>query len=212
MLEWFVVWLLISNVALIPAIIAAIKLGLWLEAGHGVKMLFSSFFYHLCDSGIQCFGFRFRSWQVLDFSSAFETVFLVGLVLGKLHRAKIFLYVVFSQVILLLVLEGATNDINIKVAVSASLLVFALAHLVYFGRYLHTLDWPDAVAAGFLAAGALIVRVNEGGSNSKRYDIWHGIWHVLLFLAFYFVVESISRTRYLLFFTRNERSDRPVYT
>lgn len=204
------VWLVLSNAVLVPVVILAWWRSLWLESSHAFALMIASSLYHVCDTGGGCLGVGFNALRSIDFFFAYLTVFIVALTLGRVPlRFKIFLYISCIPPILALVLGERFNHHDVRehfaritpvFVISVTVVTVLLAHVLALGRNLSKIDWPDAFMAGFLTLGAVVARAHEDGDS---YAIFHGLWHLLLFAALYFVVEVESRQTYLLFFTRS---------
>lgn len=203
------VWLVLSNFVLVPVVVLAWWRQLWLESSHALALLFASSLYHVCDSGHGCLRVGFNALRAIDFFFAYLTVYLVALTLGRVPlRFKIFLYVSAIPPLLALVLAERFHEhwareqfaeITPVLVITLTVVTVVLAHVFACGRNLSLIDWPDAFMAGLLTLAAVVARAHEDGES---YAVMHGLWHLLLFAALYFVIEVQSRETYLLFWKR----------
>jgi len=201
--EWYGAALLsLSSFVGVVALRRLSKDGHFLPFGVVLLSMVSSFFYHLCDSQMFCFGPPDGDgevvFSVMDFYFAYYSiaVVLLSVLFLKPHHPvwADAIDILFSGVILLLVLWDRHS--LYPLLPSGFLLVCVVLRMIRFhSSYRKNVLWR------FLLLGVLITLCGEVanylGNNSLGDYYWllHSCWHIGIYLSVYFIYRSLSHAK-----------------
>lgn len=180
--------LILSNLAMLPAIIVSFYYSLLPEAFVLIVLLFVSSIYHLCQSGFLCI-YSFTSLQVADHFYVYSiliwiTLYFVGLNL----QCKFIIFFVIQAALLPAVMIYLHSWILTGVVI-AVLVVVALVVLGFFIKDFPVIDWLDIIIVFILLGGGFSLHYVSGDPGSPNYPAGHSMWHILSMLAIFFIIE-----------------------
>jgi len=189
-------FLVLSNLAVIPPFLYALVLAELSSAVLLVITAIISFFYHLCQTGIFCVIDNSSDFSVLQFADEYF-VFIVILW---------FVAYFFGMTTRTIPLELTISFIWIAQAVGFLPLVSDSENFIYYeiafvgfmiiGSFIWTfstkriIDWESlGIGLGFIAAGSILFIVG-GDPGNEGYNWVHGTWHFMLFFAVVFILDT----------------------
>ncbi len=195
---------MLSNLALLPAILYARRLGLVPEAAILGAVLVVSSAYHLCQAGFVCIlDIDFVTFQRHDHFTVYAalvwmTLYLVGISLP--HRFAIFIWI---QVLLFPLVTEFMSAWWASGLVVGVTVVVAVILLVLVVRGFPNFNIPAVVAAVVLVAVGFALHVAGGdptppgettgadGSDltNHPYAWLHSAWHIFVMIALYYVID-----------------------
>lgn len=186
------IFLVISNLALIPAIDFALVRGQVSEMSIFIALLVTSSIYHLCQAGFLCL-FTMSSLQMCDHFFVYGTILWMTLYFFDISFLYRFSVLILAQVLLLpsIISYSTTegNDWYIILALVIFLVVFAFYAMVLYLDGLPRIDWKDFLVAVILIAIGLVLFVFAGEPGSPHYAILHSFWHIFVMVGIYFILE-----------------------
>lgn len=188
-----------SNIALLPAIVYAYSLGLAPELSVLAAVFVVSSVYHLCQTDVVCLlGVHFSVFQHQDHFFVYGALVWIVLYLIGLRLPQRFAVFVWIQALLFpLILEFMSawwfSGLVVGIVVlSAVLLVAIVTRSIPRYNLFSLVAAVVLTAAGFalhLVGGDPSPPSETGGSANKKYTIFHSLWHVLVMLAIYYVID-----------------------
>ena len=194
------VFLVGSNLAFLVPFIAALRAGLYPEAVAFMRMLVVSALYHVVDtiSGVDL-GLDYGVWQRLDFFNAFIMILLATFVVvlptdqgqeparrNRNHVIKSCVYYGAETIALALVLQDASTPFVVLALALVGLLMVIFVYV--FDREALQMDFYDLVASQVLIMLGIVAYASCGSGGC--YYALHSIWHILVSLGLFLVIES----------------------
>lgn len=194
-------FLVLSNLVVLPALVYAIILGQIPEAVILGVVGLVSFFYHLCQAGFFCIvtntcvlGDDFLILQKADEFFVFLALiwfiaywfrFNTRTVLLELTISFIFIAI---AIVFIALVSGSSNFIFYEVALIVVALVASFIWMLIWRR--KRMGWEGlGIALGLIIIGLILFYV-AGDPGDPNYDLVHGIWHILLFVAAFFILDT----------------------
>lgn len=191
--------LLLSNLALLPAIYLAFKYRLIPEANMMLVVFVGSVVYHLCQVNFVCIlGFKFETLQFMDNFFVYSLLTWIILYFIGLNLAERFTVFVWFQIFVFpLILEF------IDTWWLASIFIVFLAFVALFLTLLLLKKMPH-FHRGIFFFGLLLVLVGFGfhiiggepsqpkntvTPEAEHYAIYHSIWHIFSMFGIYFAID-----------------------
>lgn len=188
-------FLLLSNIAVVPAFLYAIAIKKFDSAAILATVSIVSFLYHSCQTNYFCVfnsdipgESNFYLLQKSDeffVTIAFVWFILYAVGIGSILTAT----AIFSLqgVFLLSLLSGksySTTIIAITIGIAA---FFAIVYALIRPKRLYFVILPSFVSLALLAAGFTLFII-AGDPGETKYYLYHSFWHILLFIAVFFVL------------------------
>lgn len=188
-------FLLLSNVAVVPATLIAVLLKRYASAALITTVAVVSFLYHSCQANFFCVVNNTvqgeRHYYLMQKSDEFfVNVAIVWFVLYAIELgAFLSATVVFSLqgVFLLVLLSGSEYSTTILSSTIAVVTFFAFIYVLMRPKRLAFSIMPSLAALALLASGGTLFVV-AGNNGEEKYWLYHSLWHVLLFLSVFFVL------------------------
>lgn len=194
-------FLVLSNLAVLPAFIYAIFLGQIPEASILGIVGLVSFFYHLCQAGFYCivtetcvtqdnfsilqFADEFFVFLALLWFIAYWFKFNTRTVLLEITIAFIF---IAEAIVFIPLVADSGNFIFYEVSLIALSLVASFIWMLIWRQ--RKMGWKGlGLALGLIITGLILFYV-AGDPGDTNYDIVHGVWHILLFIAAFFILDT----------------------
>ncbi|KKM01734.1 hypothetical protein LCGC14_1791470 [marine sediment metagenome] len=203
--------LVLSNLAIVPAIVKALWLQQIPEAAVLSVVLVVSSVYHVCQAGFACvLDIEFETLQLADHFFVFSALmWIVLLFVGIELEFRVALFVWLQLLLLPLLLEFMRNEwfgpvaIGVVVVLVVLLLALVVRGVPHFNRT-NMLIAAVLLAVGFalhLLAGDPLppTRAADGGDgepelvSQPRYSWFHVPWHVFAMAAVYFALDLHQR-------------------
>jgi len=185
-----VVLLAASNLALVPAVARAYKMGLVAEAAVFLVLLCASAAYHICDSGVFCFGLSYSSLHLLDFTVSFYAIAVTVIHCWNYQGAvKSVVSVLSLLVIVVCNMQDTSQGQYIPLAVLLFLLVvvpIAKDRAFRFPQCSERKVWLSFCVA--LACIAAAAGIQYGVLDPDNYFYVHAFWHILGQLSPFFAL------------------------
>ena len=216
-------FLVLSNLFVLPALLYAIILGQIPEAAILGIVGLVSFFYHLCQAGFYCIvkdtcptG---KNFSILQFADEFF-VFLALLwfiaywfkfntrtVLLEMTIAFIF---IAQAIVFIPLVADSGNFIFYEIGLIILTLVASFIWMLIWRR--RRISWDGlGIALGLIIIGLILFYV-AGDPGEPNYDLVHGIWHVLLFVAVFFILDTrYNNLKRIFIEEKSFRSRWPLY-
>lgn len=202
-----IVGLMLSNLAIFPALFLASKRKLLPEASILTAVSFISIVYHTCQVNVWCVA-PLDSLQESDHLMVFSALTYFTLFFWDVrpsHKiAILFLVYIFLFPVILAALHTWLPTL---VSITAALLV-SVAVLSWFGFSAFRVDFVDLVVACVLFGIGIAFFVLAGDpSTTGAYPLYHSLWHVAAFLALFFVIELKTGSSRLSKWVRSLRTE-----
>lgn len=210
------VFLVLSNLALLPALWYAVRANLFVEFGLLAAVFMASTAFHICQSAFFCFGVSLFSLQVSDHLLVFLAIIHFSLyVVNASLVARTAITFVATPIILPVVVtflhDFVSGAIAISVAVVAAAIMFVIIITINGRIYL---DWKSVIIAVVLMAGGIALHLVGGdfSEDNTKYFSLHSAWHVASMIALLFVLDiPFGRTSVLklwYYFLRTQTKSR----
>ena len=185
-------FLVLSNVAIVPAILYAHIRHLIPEMALLTAVLAASTAFHMCQVEWFCFGVELRELQIVDHFMVYTALVWFSLYFaGVAERPRTGITIGVAPVMLVAIVHfiGTLMDGAIIVALVLVLTVLALTY-AFYARGGPPVAWGALVVSmGLLAAGVFLhVFGGDFGPSNVKYPVAHSIWHILSMLALYYVI------------------------
>lgn len=191
--------LLLSNLALVPAIYLAFHYKLIPEASLMLVVFIASVVYHLCQVNFVCIlGLKFATLQFMDNFFVYSLLtWIILYFIGLNLKERFSIFVWFQIFVFPLILEF------VNTWWLAALFIIFLVFVVLFLILLVLRKMPR-FHHGVFAVGLLLVIVGFGfhiiggepsqpkntvTPEAEHYAIYHSIWHILVMLGIYFAID-----------------------
>jgi len=180
--------LVLSNLALLPAIVVSLLNNLFPEAIVLSVLLFTSSFYHICQSGFACL-YPFDALQIADHFYVYTvvvwiTLFFIGLKLRFRFIIAFIIQAALFPAVIVYLHSWAVAGILIGSLVVVVILILSLT-MSDFPK----IDWLDLTTVILLIGGGFGLHVYAGDPGSPNYAVSHSIWHILSMIAVFFIIE-----------------------
>ena len=210
-------YLVISNIAVVPAFIEALALGQLPEVALLGSSGIISMFYHLCQNGYFCIKGSQSNYSILQNTDQLIDFVLILWFVGYIirltegyGRLQLLMSAVFIGLAIVLVpLYGSASFFVYEIAVLASgAALFVLVSLIFNYLVANTKDPLDpwrikwdvnpkrkwvavfdfAITLIFVIV-AIILFYLAGNPGDKNYDVYHATWHILIYLSVVFILD-----------------------
>lgn len=178
--------LILSNLALVPAIIYAAYKQYVTELVFLVLLFTSSTTYHICQADFGCV-FTMRALQTTDHFMVYSTLVWITLFFLRLPLVTRICLLIIAQVPLLPALVDFLDNWWIAVALVGYLVLIGIISMVVMKRF-PTTNLIDFYVAVLLLGVGFFLHVFAGTPGSENYGTLHTVWHVLAMLALFFVL------------------------
>lgn len=193
------IFLVFSNVAILPAVIYAHILHLIAETALLVAVFAASTAFHMCQVEWFCFGVELRELQIVDHFMVYTALVWFSLYFcGVAERPRTGITVVLFPVLLVVIIHflGSMMDGAIVVAITVAFAFAALtyAFFVYGGI---PIEWSAFVVATSLLGMGVFLHIFGGdyGDDNIFYPIAHSVWHILSMLSLFWILGIPYRDR-----------------
>lgn len=182
-------FLVTSNLALLPAIIYSLKRKLYPEAALFISLALVSTAYHYCQSGVVCV-FSFKALQTTDHFFVYSAMIWLVLYFVDLKLVPKYMIFILLQMGLLPSIIDYINEGWILSAVVISVIVIIGGFIIIaILRGFPKCDILDLFTAVLLIGGGFFFHVYAGSPGDKNYAWSHAIWHIMSMLAIFFILE-----------------------
>jgi hypothetical protein len=188
---WAGVFLILSNIGIVPAISLAITYDLIPEAAIYSVVCFISTVYHICQADFYCV-YSFRALQTSDHFFVFGLLIWTTLYFIGLDLTTKFTVFIIIQGLLLPAVIDFLESWWIGGVLLAFLLIFSLFVLSKFTKKIHKPSLVDFMTATVLIGGGFFFHLYAGEPGANRYWWAHSIWHLLGMLSLYFIIQMKS--------------------
>ena len=178
--------LVFTNIFVLPAVYLTVKNKQWAEFFVLINIFWISSTYHLCDSFNFCiFSYQAHYW--LDHFFAFIS-FIVLAIYCMNFRNKEYKYLTlltFSEITLLAYIKFGINLKTMSI-------IMILVGILYIVRWLYGEISHYRLYELFLSiilVGLGLILFIFFNKTKESYWYIHGVWHILIFIAAYFVLE-----------------------
>lgn len=190
-------YLVLSNTAILPAVVYSFFLGLWPEFSLLTALGTNSTLYHLCQGNFFCIITTsvlgqpdFYVLQKTD--EFFVNIAIVYFVMYFLWIPReIILLVVFlvSPMFMMTIFSGSVYT-NLILGVVIGISVFAVLIYCVFVKEEFEFSLISGILALILLITGFVFFLLGGDPNeSDNYGIYHGNWHTFLMLGLFFVID-----------------------
>ncbi len=212
-------FLILSNVAIIPAILYSYVKRLWPETTLLTTVGIVSFLYHSCQANFYCIvrdmcpgKTKYTTLQNSDEFFVNITIIWFIMYFMRLPR-NLSIAVVFAAapVFLISIFTHGPDLLFILVGV---ILISGFSSIIYsILLYRHIkFSYPSAVIALiFLIIGFTIFYIGGDPDKPQNYGTYHSIWHILLMIAVFFVLKTRYGTKYVIIDTNGIRTLDEIY-
>jgi hypothetical protein len=189
-------FLVLSNIAAIPAISYALYRRLWPEASILTIIAVVSFFYHLCQSDYWCIVTSdcqnnefFAIMQTMDEFFVFIAViwFIMYFFEIRLNYRISFTFILQS-IIFIPILKDISllifEVVIVVIVILASIIVLFFIHKKALSFYI----FSTLVAICLIAVGFSLFII-AGDPGDSQYPWIHPVWHILLFFGALFIID-----------------------
>ena len=196
MAQDFGLFLVLSNLALIPAVIYCLAKKKWVLCIIFSRLLLVSTFYHICQAGYYCFSVTLEALRTSDhFFVYMSLTWLVLYLLGL----PIVLKLIVSIVVEMIALPALVAYIDSWWVLGTILIMLAAVILITMAirfaksparlKKLMRIDILDTIMAVTLISLGFVFHILAGEPGSYRYGWAHALWHVFAMLGMFFVLE-----------------------
>lgn len=187
------VGLVLSNVAIFPAIYYAYYRGLFVEMAISISVFIASTSFHICQVDWFCWGVSLHALQITDHFVVYTAVFWFSLYwAGAAERTRAALTLGLMAVLLPVIIThlGSWIPLAAVAALTITMTLGIVVLVVYIkGRLL--IAWkPMAIASVLLVAGVVLhVFGGDFENGNQKYPVAHSVWHALSMLSLLFVLK-----------------------
>jgi hypothetical protein len=185
--------LVVSNLAIAPAIVYAFALRLIPETALLVSVFVASTAFHVCQVGWFCFGVGVRDLQVADHFMVYTALVWFTLYFcGVAERPRTGITIGLFPLLIVVIghFTGTMVDGAVVVALTVAIALVALTCAFHnYGGL--PIEWGAfAVATSLLAAGVFlhVYGGDFGDDDNAYYPIAHSVWHVLSMLSLFYIL------------------------
>ncbi len=187
------VFLLVSHLAIVPALVYAMRLGAYAEAAILLRMALVSVVYHTCQVGAVCvLPAGLPALRMLDHFVVYDTlVWFVLYFLGLPLLWRVVVTLLLQAIVLPTLLLWMDRWWYVGIPLAA-IAVVVLAWLAMRWRALPHRRLSDVLAAlALFAVGAALFAIGgEPDPDDPLYGWTHAAWHALVLSVPYFVLDS----------------------
>jgi hypothetical protein len=187
------VFLVISNLALFPAIYYAFKKGYYLEVAILSVMFWASTIYHICLAGLFCIS-QLPVLQISDHFFVYQTLIWIALFFIRVpERGRVVLLLVSQLFLLPYTIQYMKSWwlTGIIIGVVALTLVVLVSFVTKRLPRIHLIDF--LVLTVMLGVG-FFLHIWAGEPGEKNYGWAHSLWHIGSMLPIVFIVWMDERT------------------
>lgn len=179
--------LIVSNAPLIPSIIFSFfKRKYTLTCIYTVLYVASSL-YHLCQADFYCIT-TFHNHQIIDHFFVYTAFTWTIFFLIRLNaELTISLITLIQFVLLLTIMKWIDSWILAGVTIGSILLITLILVFIYGIPKGGTRDFIGALV---LIIVGIVLHVLAGDPGDRNYPFYHSMWHILAFVAIYYVIET----------------------
>ena len=199
-------FLILSNIALLPAIFSAVRRGLLPEATILSILLAVSMAYHFCLAGVSCL-FPLATLREMDHFFVYSTlIWIVLYFIEPPWPIRVSAFFIGEVFIIGFLLTYVSKTWVYGVLIGA-IFLGALVLLFLVVRKIPSIDWLDLVILVVLIGVGFSLHIVAGDPGDKDYPTLHSVWHILAMLAIYFVLELKDGTNWIVKVVREFRGD-----
>lgn len=204
-------WLfpVLSNITVIPAVVWNIYRKIYYL---GVILIFSgvsSILYHIMDTYPDTFSYDARELlKYMDFYFAWCSILLYVIYLNRFSPSCEKAVTIIGTSLTAIVIAWQYNDfVDIPVILGYCGVTTLITFIVRCSKctiksYLVTIDIADAIVTVILITAACLFQFVAGVRDPANYNIYHGLWHMCIYIACFFATEIRFRDRFLCCFRR----------
>ena len=189
---WLGIALVLSNLAIVPAIWLTYRKMLYVETTILLVVLAASTAFHVCQVGWFCFGVEPHALQITDHFSVYTALIWFSLYWVEApERTRTALTVATMIVSLPVIITfiGTLASGAFVIALAIVITLSALACVVSANGGLFINCGAFAAAVILLGVGVVLHVVGgDFGDENWKYPVAHSLWHVFAMLALFFVV------------------------
>lgn len=180
------IFLILSNLAILPAVLYTLKKGLYIDSSILIIVFIISSTYHTCQSGFFCIV-QFDSLQKVDHFFVYQAFIWISLYIVNVpinHRIVLLLF--FHMLLLPFTLQyiGSWWLAGITFGGIALTCIITLSFFYWEQPILSKFDFMFAMT---LLGSGFYLHVIGGAPGQSNYWLWHALWHMFAMFAVLFV-------------------------
>lgn len=179
-------FLVLSNFAILPAVIYTVYKHLFIDAAILVIMFIASSVYHLCQSDFFC-AVSFNALQIVDHFFVYQTLIWVLFYIVNIPLVHRLTLLLFFQMGLLPFTLQYVNSWWLTGITLLLIGVVCVVSLTFFYWDKPVLSKFDFCIAVILIGTGFYLHVLAGPPGVPNYWLWHALWHMLAMLGIFFV-------------------------
>jgi hypothetical protein len=189
-------FLVISNIAAIPAIVYALYRCLFPEATLIIIIAIVSFFYHMCQSDYWCLVSSdcqnkadFVIMQMMDEFFVFVVIIWFILYFFEIRlRYRIVLTFIIQTIIFIPIVRNVYILI-FEAAIIGGIIIISIIILIFLSKKSISFYIFSTIVAIILIVVGFSLFIVAGDPDDSLYPWLHSVWHILLFIAILFVLD-----------------------
>lgn len=185
--------LVLSHVALFPAILYAYWRRLFVETSLLIAVLVASVAFHVCQVGWFCFGLDLHALQLTDHFMVYTALLWFSLYfVGAAERVRTAVTIAAMAIVLPVIATFIGSWMSGAIIVALVLVIATLVLLgVYFAHGGPPIAWASLLVAMVLLGAGVVLHVIGGdfGPDNWKYPVAHSLWHVLAMLALFYILD-----------------------
>lgn len=204
-------FLVCSNLALVPAIVVAFNRQLIPETTILICMILVSSIYHFCQAGFVCI-WNFQTLQIWDHFTVYTTLmWMVLYFLGITTKQKVTFFMTYITLLIPLVLIYM-HSWYLSIALLCGIGFISLVVMIFYLKGFPKCDWFDLFTAAVLIIGGFFFFIYSGDPGSRNYWWGHSLWHICAMFAIFFVIEIRDGTSWIteLFGRKRKKKKSPI--
>jgi uncharacterized protein DUF3522 len=188
------IFLLVSNLAFLPAILLAAEKRLITEIFLFVVTMTTSIVYHLCQANFYCIA-SFNALQTSDHFFVYSTLIWVVLFFVEMPMAyRTGVFILLQAFLLPSIIILVSNSWYVALVLIGVLIVIAFYAVMIYLHGLPNFYEPDVITSVVLLGAGIGFHIAAGSpSLNAQYGIFHGFWHIFAMLSIFYVMRSKFR-------------------
>ena len=199
-------YLILSNIAILPAIFYAWTRRLYPEAGLLTSVGINSFLYHSCQGNFFCIvrdtcigETKYTTLQNSDeFHVNITIIWFIMFFLSIPRNVAIGVVFLISPIFLISISTQGPNLLFILIGTIAISGVFTAIYSFLLYRKLKFSYVSAILAFILLVSGFTIFYIGGDPNQLSNYNVYHSTWHILLMTAVFFVLDIRYGSRYVV--------------
>lgn len=191
-------YLILSNIAMLPAIIYAWFRRLYAETALLITVATVSFLYHACQGNFFCIvretSFGEQKFVILQNTDEFfvniTIIWFVMYFLNVPRDVEFAVVFTIAPILLISILSNTANTLYILIGAISVAGIVAFSYSLILNRKFRFSYIPAFIALFLLIGGSLFFYFANDPGTSDNYSSFHATWHVLLMLAVAFVLHT----------------------